>query len=260
MLQDLISIAIEAGEKVLNVYSRDFASRSKDDGSPITEADIISNSIIISKLNSFYPHYPIISEELEIPTYQVRKTWKQYFLIDPLDGTKDFINKNGQFTINISLIVNSRPYIGVVYVPALDVIYYAEKGKGAFKNGEKIFNNSGARELVGTQSIFHSTASSEEFLHSLNVKKVVKYGASLKLCKLSEGEVDIYPRFNGSSEWDTAAGHAILNEAGCKMIDIETGEEIIYNKESLRNPYFVACKNEISTKIIFETIKSLSYI
>lgn len=247
MIKEVTNIAKKAGSKILKTYySSDFQIETKEDKekSPLTKADLESDVIIIKGLEGI-SDYPIVTEESYIE-YEMRKKWKKFWLVDPLDGTKDFIAKNGEFTINIALIENDKPILGVVCVPAIKLTYWAEKGKGAFKNGKKIFNNSKRKNLIGADSRFHSTKETSEFCKRYNIKTIKKYGSALKLCRLAEGEVDVYPRFNGTKEWDTAAGHIIANEGGCKLIDVITKQELTYNKENIKNNYFVASRMDLN--------------
>ncbi len=244
MIENIINIAKDAGEKILKVYnSEDFEIKIKEDKSSLTRADIESNRIITNGLKQI-SDFPVISEEIPVK-YTDRKQWEYFWLVDPLDGTKDFIAKNGQFTINIALIHKNTPVTGVVYAPAMDVMYWAEKDKGAFKNNEKIYNNSTGKNLIGSDSNFHSTDQTIAFFKRHNIKEIKRFGSAVKLGKLAEGEIDIYPRLNGTMEWDTAAGHIILKEAGCKLIDIETRQELIYNKENQLNNHFIASRNDL---------------
>jgi 3'(2'), 5'-bisphosphate nucleotidase len=245
MIEKVIEIAKQASTEILKLYNKDkIEIEVKDDNSPVTKADFISNEIIIKGLKEFFD-YPILTEESLVEN-EVKKTWKKYWLVDPLDGTKDFIAKNGGFTINIALIENSKPILGVVYIPVSSDVYYAEEGKGAYKNGAKIYNNSTRIELVAADSVHHSTKEVTSFFEKHNIKNVQKFGSSIKICKLAEGEIDIYPRLNGTKEWDTAASHIIANEAGCKLFDIETKQELVYNKEDLRNNHFIAQRNDLN--------------
>ncbi|HSA06609.1 MAG TPA: 3'(2'),5'-bisphosphate nucleotidase CysQ [Candidatus Gastranaerophilales bacterium] len=245
MINEVIKVAYSASEAILNIYKHvDPAVKYKKDDSPVTEADIISNEIIIKGLKAF-SDYPILTEESEI-AYQERKSWTKFWLVDPLDGTKDFLDKNNHFTVNIALIEDTKPVLGVVLIPAEKLCYHAEKNKGAFKNGEKIYNNSTRTELTGSDSNFHSTEETRAFYEKYNIHNIKRYGSALKFCKLAEGEIDVYARLNGTMEWDTAAGHIIMNEAGCKIIDIETQKELVYNKEILRNNHFIACRNDLN--------------
>jgi len=244
LIQKVIDIAKKASIEILKIYHIDeFGIDIKDDNSPVTKADLIANEIIINGLKSI-SDYPILTEESPVE-YNIRKGWEKYWLVDPLDGTKDFIAKNGGFTINIALIENHKPILGVVYIPVSGDVYFAEHGKGAYKNGELIFNKSKRMNLIAADSNFHSTVAVKEFLKKNNITNIRKYGSSIKICKLSEGIIDIYPRLNGTKEWDTAASHIIANEAGCKLVDVVTKEELIYNKKSIKNNFFIASRNNL---------------
>jgi len=245
MIEQVIKIANQAAEAILDVYkSVDPQVKYKKDDSPVTQADILSNEIIIEELKKF-SDIPILTEETQIH-YEQRKTWNRFWLVDPLDGTKDFLVKNDQFTVNIALVENRKPVLGVVLIPAEGLCYWAEKDKGAFKNGDKICNNSKRTDLIGSDSNFHSTEETQAFYAKHNVQHIKRYGSALKFCKLAEGEIDLYARLNGTMEWDTAAGHIIMNEAGCKIIDVQTKTELIYNKEILVNNHFIACRNDLT--------------
>jgi len=245
MINKVIEIAKEASSEILKIYHSDsFDIELKKDDSPVTRADLISNTIIIKGLKKI-SNYPIITEESPVD-YKVRKNWTKYWLVDPLDGTKDFIKKNGGFTINIALIENTKPIIGVVLIPVSGDVYYAELGKGSYKNDKKIFNNSKRDDLIAADSIHHSTNEVKSFFKKYNISKVLKLGSSIKICKLAEGEIDVYPRLNGTKEWDTAACHIIANEAGCRLVDINTKQELIYNKKDIRNNHFIAMRNNLN--------------
>ena len=234
-----------AGNIVMSFYRKDQIDFSyKKDKSPLTMADIASNNFIVNELESNFS-YPILTEESPVP-YNIRKSWSKFWLVDPLDGTKDFIEKNDEFTVNIALINNRRPVLGVVNVPALGITYWAEKGEGAYKNGKRIYNKSNRKNLIGTDSRFHSTKETKEFFKNNSIKKVVRYGSSLKLCKLAEGEIDIYPRLNGTKEWDTAAPDILLAEAGCSLVSYPDRKNLVYNKLKIANPFFVASRNGLS--------------
>ena len=244
MINKVINIVKLAGEEILNIYNTNaFDTQIKDDKSPVTKADLLANEIIINELKKI-SDFPIVTEESYIE-YNIRKNWKKFWLVDPLDGTKDFIAKNGEFTINIALIENNKPILGVIYIPVFDDVYYAELNNGAFKNKVKIYNNSQRKELIASDSNFHSTKETQNFFKNNNISNINRFGSSIKLCKLAEGIIDIYPRLNGTKEWDTAAGHIIANEAGCKLIDIETKNELIYNKVNIKNNFFIASKNDV---------------
>lgn len=240
----VISIAKEAGIEVLKVYNKDFNVDYKDNKSPVTQADMESNKIIIDKLKLFYPQIPILSEEIEEVEYELRKDWDYYWCIDPLDGTKEFISKNGEFSINIALVYNNKPVLGVVYLPFFDDIYYAKRDCGAYKNGKKLplYTNSDPKEklkvLVSRSHITKETQNFIENLDSKNIQKIQK-GSSLKLCLVAEGVADIYPRLGYTMEWDTAASDIIIRESGKRIIDFENKVDLIYNKKNLRNPWFL---------------------
>jgi len=247
MIAKVIEIANQASSEIMKIYySDDFNTEIKQDNSPFTKADFVSNTLIINGIKKI-SNYPILSEENPVD-FEVRKNWKKYWLVDPLDGTKDFIKKNGGFTINIALIENSKPIMGVVLVPVSGDVYYAELGKGAYKNNEKIFNNSNRVDLIAADSVHHSTDEVKSFFKKHNITKVLKLGSSIKICKLAEGKIDVYPRLNGTKEWDTAASHIIANEAGCKLVDLKTEQELIYNKENIRNNFFIAMRNNLIIK------------
>lgn len=244
MIKKVINLVELAGEKILYVYnSSDFGVQIKEDNSPLTKADLYSHKIITEGLSEI-SEYPVLSEE-NVIDYEIRKNWETFWLVDPLDGTKDFISQNNQFTVNIALIDNKKPVLGILYAPALGLMYYAEKDCGTYKNGKKIYNNSKRTDLIASDSMFHSTAETVAFLEKNNITKIQRYGSALKFGKLAEGEIDIYPRFNGTKEWDTAAGQIIMNEAGCKIIDLVTQSEMTYNKENIKNNYFIAMRNDL---------------
>lgn len=240
----MMKLARKAGEEILAIYnSNDFDVQIKDDESLLTKADLRSNEIIKEGLKESFD-FPILTEESPVE-YQSRKQWTKFWLVDPLDGTKDFIEKNDEFTINIALIEDGKPILGLLYAPAIDLLYYAEKGKGAFLNGKQIFNRSSRKQVIGTDSRHHSTKETMSFFERNKITEIKKYGSALKFGKLAEGAIDIYPRLNGTKEWDTAAGHIICNEAGCSLMDYETKKEMIYNKVSIKNNFFIAHRNEL---------------
>ena len=210
MIQKVIDIAEKASIEIINIYNTgNFNIEIKNDESPVTSADLVANRIIIDELNKI-SNYPVLTEESPVD-YEIRKDWSKYWLVDPLDGTKDFIAHKGGFTVNIALIENNKPILGVVYIPVSGNVYYAKKGKGSYKNGKKIYNNATRKNLIAADSIFHSTKETQGFFKKNNIKSIKKYGSSIKICKLSEGVIDVYPRLNGTKEWDTAASHIIAN-------------------------------------------------
>ncbi len=244
-IEDIVKIAQKAGEEILKIYAlQDPQIEYKKDESPLTQADIISNKIILEELEKI-SDIPIISEERNVD-FALRKNWKKFWLVDPVDGTKDFIVKNGQFTVNIALIEDNYPILGVIAIPAENTVYWAEKGKNAYKDGMQISCNYKRKELIGSDSNFHSTQATLDFYTKHNIKDIKRYGSALKFCKIADGEIDIYARLNGTMEWDTGAGQIILEEAGAKIIDIETKKAIIYNRENQVNNYFIACRNDLS--------------
>ena len=244
MLNILERIAKQAGDIILKYYNTIIDINIKSDGSPVTKADIESERLIVSKLKKNFS-YPIVTEETPIEYYE-RKKWNKYWLIDPLDGTEDFIERNNEFTINIALIQNNNPILGIVYAPALNLIYTGNVGSGSMKNGDLIYNHSDRENLIGADSRHNSSIETKTFFLKNNISKVLKIGSSLKLCSLAEGLIDVYPRFNGTKEWDTAAAHVICKEAGCKILDIKTRKDLIYNKESIKNNFFIASRNDLS--------------
>jgi 3'(2'), 5'-bisphosphate nucleotidase len=245
MLNKLETIVKQAGVIILKHYDKiEININIKSDGSPVTKADIESEQLIVSKLKKNFS-YPIVTEETPVK-YGERKKWEKYWLVDPLDGTEDFINKNDEFTVNIALIENHHPVLGIVYAPALNLMYTGHISAGSKKNGIPIYNKSKRRNLIAADSRQNSTTETKNFLSLNNISKILKIGSSLKLCSLAEGLIDVYPRFNGTKEWDTAAAHIICKEAGCKILDIKTNKELVYNKESIKNNFFIASRNNLS--------------
>ena len=252
-----IDAAIQAGKKIIEIYnSDDFNLEYKLDDSPLTIADTASNKIIENILEA--SNIPILSEEGNILDFNKRKHLKQLWIVDPLDGTKEFIKKNDEFTVNISLIENSIPVIGVIYAPALNVLYFSERKLGAYKTlitALDEFDNSKAFRLPLVEksneykvltSRSHLDDNTLDYIDNLKVNNLkvvsVPMGSSLKFCLLAEGLADCYPRFSPCMEWDTAAGQIICDEAGFKVIDLKTMKPIVYNRENLINNYFIAKK------------------
>jgi len=255
-LLEVSNLAITAGIKIIDHYQKEIQVTIKEDQSPLTKADLDSNNIISQGLAKMDSTIPIISEESFVD-WQTRKEWNKYWLIDPLDGTKEFINKNGEFTVNIALIENNQPVLGVIFVPVLSTLYFASKNFGSYKlhcsstidslnDSSKIKVNEKIKSdhllVIGSRS--HSNEDFNKWL-KVNIKdyELVKKGSSLKFCHLADGNADLYPRFGPTSEWDIAAGHIILIEAGGSLCSIDN-KEIFYNtKENILNPYFIAsCK------------------
>lgn len=246
----LLKIAIEAGDAIMAIYEQDFSVESKSDASPLTEADKASNRIIVEALEAAYPEIPIISEETKLTDYEERKNFTWCWVVDPLDGTKEFIKKNGEFTVNIALIHEGEPVIGVVYVPAQEKSYYGVKGQGAFLqlNGEfpsqikvRPLAQDGVLKVVGSRS--HNSPEVDAYVNQLretfNELEFVAAGSSLKFCLVAEGAADIYPRLAPTMEWDTCAGQVVAQEAGAVTVRYPEMTPLLYNKENLLNPYFI---------------------
>jgi 3'(2'), 5'-bisphosphate nucleotidase len=242
-IEDIKTIALDAGKLIMDIYNKDYKVDYKDDKSPLTEADTKSNELICKALNTLYPDIPFMSEENKQTEYSIRKNWEYYFCIDPIDGTKEFIKKNGEFTVNIALIYKNIPILGVVYAPALNDMYYSD-GKESFKNDHKlpiIINDNPKEKLSVVASKSHLSDETQEFINSLDTKKIIQVskGSSLKLCMVAEGIADIYPRLAPTMEWDTAAADAVVRTAGKMTYRFDIDEPVIYNKEDLLNPWFV---------------------
>lgn len=249
-VKKIISIAEEAGKEIMEIYSTDdFAVVDKSDNSPLTKADKASNAVIVAALKEQYPDIPIISEENKLLGYDERKNWKYFWLVDPLDGTKEFIKKNGEFTVNIALVRDGKPVLGVVGIPARNEMYYAVEGKGAFKinaDGSEIKLHvqplkSNEIALIGSRS--HPSPEFDAYLKDMESRyatvNFVPAGSSLKFCLVAEGKADVYPRLGPTMEWDTAAGHALVLEAGARVKIYGDDRDLQYNKENLLNPFFI---------------------
>lgn len=250
-IKTIIDIAREAGDAILEIYNQDFEVFEKQDASPLTEADKAANAIIIEGLLKCYPRIPYISEEVKQESYAKRKDWEYCWLIDPLDGTKEFIKKNGEFTVNIALIKNGKPVLGVVHVPVQGKTYFAEEGKGAFlienNNAPQQIENrkhySELKDIVVVASRSHLSQEVVDFVDDLKAKgKNVEFlssGSSLKFCLVAEGKAHVYPRLAPTMEWDTGAAHAVCLEAGKNVYVYPTKQALTYNREDLLNPWFI---------------------
>jgi len=241
-IEDIKHIALNAGKLIMEIYKKDFTIEYKDDKSPLTEADTKSNELICNTLEKMYPAIPILSEENKEVSYEIRKDWEYYWCIDPIDGTKEFIKKNGEFTVNIALIYKNIPVLGVVYAPALELMYYSKKGCGAFKNDIRLPIKREDNKFIIVASKSHMSNETQQFVDDIKtdkVKELVSMGSSLKLCLIAEGKADIYPRLAPTMEWDTAAAHAIVLESGKKVLQYDENKGVIYNKKNLLNPFFV---------------------
>jgi len=254
-LDDMERLAVEAGRAILEIYRTDFSVDHKADKSPFTLADTRSHRIIADGLQAGYPDIPVLSEEGKSVPYGERKDWDRYWLVDPLDGTKEFIKRNDDFTVNIALICDQMPTMGVVYVPALDDLYLADVQKGCYrifrgcKTQLKIPPKMPVMALRIVQSRSHPSAELEAYIERLPAMESIRRGSSLKFCTVASGEADLYPRLGPTWEWDTAAGHAVVLAAGGVVVDLE-GNPIRYNKETLLNgPFLAAPSREFLQRI-----------
>lgn len=238
-------LAVKAGEEIMKVYSREFKVEYKDDSSPLTEADRASHEVIEAGLGRLAPGIPVVSEEGREVPFSERAAYKSFWLVDPLDGTKEFIRRNGEFTVNIALIEGAAPVLGVIFVPAKGVLYWGGVGAGAFRQEGGGAAVKMRRSLVpagqpvrAVVSRSHPSPEVEAFLRAYDVASSVEAGSSLKFCLVAEDRADIYPRLGPTWEWDSAAGHSVAEAAGC-FVTLPDGSPLTYNKESLRNPGFL---------------------
>jgi len=260
LLNISIAAAIEAGKNILEVYSREYAIETKNDNSPLTEADKVSHEVIKTMLAETNMH--VLSEEGRQTGYTERKSWNTFWMVDPLDGTKEFIKKSGEFTVNIALIKEGVPVLGVVYAPVTGALYFGTEEKGSFyykvdaginqdaayivKAAEKLplKQEAGTYTIVASKS--HNTPETDVFIEERKKKygniNLVSAGSSIKLCLVADGSARVYPRLAPTMEWDTAAGHAVAKFAGCTVYDYGSKKELVYNKENLLNPSFVVEK------------------
>jgi len=241
-------IAKLAGEKILDIYEQEISVEWKENDSPLTEADRRSHEYITSGLEKLQIKYPILSEEGKVIPYEERHLWRRYWLIDPLDGTKEFIKRNGEFTVNIALIDDGVPVLGVVYAPVLDVLYFASLESGAYKQVgsgqvERIkvceYHEGDTWRVVASRS--HMSEETEDLIRHLGKTELVSMGSSLKLCLVAEGAAHIYPRLAPTSEWDTAAAQCIVEQAGGMVVTPDMNPLRYNSKESLLNPHFIVC-------------------
>jgi 3'(2'), 5'-bisphosphate nucleotidase len=262
LLQTAINAAISGGNEILEVYWNDFEVEFKADNSPLTMADRRAHEAIYKGLIS--TGLPVLSEEGKNIPYEIRKDWKRFWMVDPLDGTKEFIKRNGEFTVNIALITDSRAVMGVILVPVSGMLYFASHTAGAFKIvlgnniGQDIGNLMANAELLPSHNSLdrvtvvcsrsHLSPETSEFIENLRKTEpeldFISIGSSLKMCLVAEGKAHLYPRFGPTMEWDTAAGQAILEIAGGKMLQANTYQPVCYNKPDLLNPWFIASRPE----------------
>ena len=246
LIQQVIKIARQAGSAIMKVYKSEFDVYIKDDNSPVTEADTKANAVITEGLKEINPEIPILSEEGRDVPFEERSKWETFWLVDPLDGTKEFIKKNNEFTVNIALLEKTQPVFGVVFAPALDILYWGCQDKGAFKS---ISGNSHKPVSVNSQlsdpvkiagSRSHPSIKMNTFTSQFEKYEVKPMGSSLKICSVADGSVHFYPRLGPTMEWDTAAAHAILKSADGEIIKYGTNKPLEYNKRNLLNPEFIA--------------------
>jgi 3'(2'), 5'-bisphosphate nucleotidase len=257
---EAIQASVEAGKAILNIYETDFEVTNKADSSPLTRADLESHNVISRMLEG--TGIPILSEEGKDMSYDVRRDWGLFWLVDPLDGTKEFVNRNGEFTVNIALIKESFPVAGVIYIPVTDELYVGMENRGSYKVSEvkKAISEAGSlpqfmetgqilpqdtpgRPYTVIASRSHMSTETEAFIDELRAKhdhlELSSRGSSLKLCMVAEGKADIYPRFAPTMEWDTAAGQAIAECSGAGVVQAHSRKRLRYNKEDLLNPWFI---------------------
>ena len=243
-LDDLIDIARRAGEAIMKVYDTDFAVQEKSDSSPLTEADMAAHRLIVGELEARTPEIPVLSEESASIPFETRRRWHRYWLIDPLDGTREFVKRNGEFTVNIALIEDHQPVLGVIHVPVTGLTYFGRRGEGAFKQepgaAPRVIHVQPRHRtpvlVAGSRS--HAGDSLKRFLANLGEHQIISMGSSLKSCLVAEGKADIYPRLGPTSEWDTGAAQAIVEAAGGRITTTDM-QPLRYNtRESLLNPHF----------------------
>jgi 3'(2'), 5'-bisphosphate nucleotidase len=242
---DVVALVREAGRATMTYYDApDTAGvREKDDRSPVTLADEVAHRILVDGLRRLDPSTPVVSEEAAADDFEARRGWRRFWLVDPLDGTKEFIKRRAEFTVNVALIEDGEPVLGVVEAPALDLVYWAVKGGGAWREAsgaaaERIYSTAPApgAPLTIVESLSHPSQELEDYLKTIPVARRVKAGSSLKFCWVAEGKADLYPRLGPTMEWDVAAGDCVYRQSGR---DGERPSPLTYNKPDLRNPSFV---------------------
>ena len=248
ILPSVLELTKQAGQAILEIYQQtNLGTSYKDDNSPLTAADLASHKLLVAGLKKLTPEIPILSEESKTIAQEERQSWQKFWLIDPLDGTKEFIKRNGEFTVNVALIELGVPILGIVYAPVLNTIYWGIGEQGSFKqmeNNEPIdihieTHKEGSLKLVASRS--HAGAETEAFIDKLKANfsvDALSIGSSLKLCLVAEGKAHLYPRFGPTMEWDTAAAQCIVEQAGGSVTTLE-GKPLLYNKDNLLNPYFI---------------------
>lgn len=243
-------IAKAAGKAILEIYEGEIQVSTKEDLSPLTQADLASHRVIVTALKALTPELPVLSEESTFVPWEERRNWRRYWLVDPLDGTREFVKRNGEFTVNVALVEEHRPVLGVVHAPALDRTWYGARNEGAFRqeNDQPPQPIRAASEcaspvrVAGSRS--HAGDSLQRFLQNLGEHELLSMGSSMKLCLVAEGAADVYPRLGPTSEWDTAAAQAVVEAAGGKVTDTEMRPLEYNRKESLLNPHFLVFGDE----------------
>jgi len=245
-IETLLKICHEAGAAIMEIYSGEIQVETKQDQSPLTEADRAAHDIIVRRLEEHFTGIPVLSEEGADIDFETRRSWQEFWLVDPLDGTKEFINRNGEFTVNIALVAGHRVRFGMVHVPAQQKTYWGEVGAGAWLQEKgapprriMVRPQAPGQGLTVVVSRSHPSPELDAYLQTLNVAETIAVGSSLKLCTLAEGRADLYPRFGPTMEWDIAAGQAVVEAAG-GWVRTFAGSPLRYNKQNLKNPYFLA--------------------
>ncbi len=264
LLADVCQIARSAAVAILGIYETDFTVERKRDHSPVTAADKLAHAVISEAFATLTPELPVLSEEATSPAFAKRRQWQCYWLIDPLDGTREFIKKNGEFTVNIALIEDQQPTLGVVVVPVTGACYYAGKSLGAYRTGANgktqalRTKNSMLNQLVFAGSRSHRSEKQHDFMRQFGSANLITCGSSLKFCLVAEGRVDLYPKFGRTSEWDTAAAQCIVEEAGGAVVDLAFNPLRYNNKDSLLNPDFlVIADRTFNWRPYIEAVKPL---
>jgi 3'(2'), 5'-bisphosphate nucleotidase len=250
--QFVVEVVRRSFAVIMEIYERaESSSISKSDGSPLSEADLAAAALIERELAS--TGIPVICEESDTAS---QAAGSLFWLVDPLDGTKEFLARNGEFTVNVALIADGVPVVGVIGIPVSGEIYMAARGHGAYRTANgittQIRNERSTKELIAAVSRSHRSSGDERWLQAFGVRETVSCGSSIKFCRVAEGRADIYGRFGRTMEWDTAAGHCLLNEAGCKLLVATTGEELRYGKPQYANPSFIACRADVPWVPIIE--------
>ena len=244
LIEPLTVLVKEAGDRIMEIYQRDFAVEAKTDKSPLTEADRAAHDQILRRLQELTPALPVLSEEGGLPDYELRRQWPRYWLVDPLDGTKEFVKKNGEFTVNVALIENGQPVLGIVHAPVLATTYIGNRGEGAWRITD------GARSVLRTRALpqgpltlvvsrSHRGEAVDRLLERLPPHETRSVGSSLKFCLVAEGQADLYPRFGPTSEWDTAAAQCVVEAAGGRVTRVDLRALTYNTKPSLLNPDFL---------------------